>query len=179
VAAVKRPAKLLDLKLEMGDQRPRADVHRLGASCDRLGFHACGSLGEDQEITSRRETFELGVWSSPPRRIMQDGTRRRNTLQFAFGWLRMRSIKALMRSVLVGCRLLTSVSCTASTRTGASVPSMAAFLPATFRQIGPTEFSNRGGQGLAWALSAATRANPRSVVGRLRRRLNVRHQHQT
>ena len=45
-AAVKSPPKLLDLKLEMGDQRFGAGVHRLGASRNRLRCHARGVLGQ-------------------------------------------------------------------------------------------------------------------------------------
>ena len=56
-AAVKLPAKLLDLELEMGDQRFRAGVHRLGASRNGLGFHtrplgkARGALREDHRMS--------------------------------------------------------------------------------------------------------------------------------
>src|SRR5262245_14275966 len=49
-AAVKRPAKLLDLKLEMGDQHFRAGVYRLRASRNGFGFNPCGALGDDHRM---------------------------------------------------------------------------------------------------------------------------------
>ena len=50
--AVKLAAKLLNLKLKMGDQRFRAGVNRLGASRNGLGFHARSALGQDHRMSS-------------------------------------------------------------------------------------------------------------------------------
>jgi len=49
--AVKRAAQLLDLKLEMGDQRVRAGCRRTGASRNGFGFHAGSALGEDHRMS--------------------------------------------------------------------------------------------------------------------------------
>ena len=47
-AAVERPAELLDLQLQMRDQRVGAGVHRPGLGRIRFGFQARGALGQDQ-----------------------------------------------------------------------------------------------------------------------------------
>src|SRR6266436_710748 len=71
-AAVKRPAKLFDLKLEMGDQHFRAGVYRLRASLNGFGFNACGALGDDH----RMRAGKIG-WQ----RFRADVTRRQNHIR--------------------------------------------------------------------------------------------------
>src|SRR2546430_2957674 len=50
--------KLLDLKLEMGDQHFRAGVYCLRASRNGFGFNACGALGDDHRMRAGK------IWCS-------------------------------------------------------------------------------------------------------------------